>query len=40
MEKILPDMKLYIIDEATGVQTTLPLEQFASVQIGGAGNEE
>ena len=33
MEKILPDMKLYIIDADTGVQTALPLDNFA--EIGG-----
>lgn len=35
MEEILPDMKLYIVDEKTGVQTGLPLEEFASVNVGG-----
>lgn len=35
MEEILPDMKLYIVDDATGVQTTLPLEQYATVSMGG-----
>ena len=35
MEDILPDMKLYIMDEATGVQTSLPLEQYATVNMGG-----
>ena len=29
MEKILPDMKLYIIDADTGVQTMLPLDKYA-----------
>ncbi len=33
MESILPDMKLYIIDADTGVQTTLPLDKYA--EIGG-----
>lgn len=35
MENILPDMKLYIIDKNSGVQTALPLEQFATVNMGG-----
>ena len=35
MEKVLPGMKLYIVDADTGVQTTLPLEQFATVNLGG-----
>ncbi len=35
METILPDMKLYIIDADTGVQTALPLEPFADVNLGG-----
>ncbi len=35
MESILPGMKLYIVDANTGVQTALPLEQFANVTIGG-----
>ncbi len=35
MEEILPDMKLYILDESTGVQTALPLEKFADVNVGG-----
>jgi hypothetical protein len=35
MEKVLPDMKLYIVDSETGVQTALPLEQFANVNVGG-----
>lgn len=43
MEEILPDMKLYIIDSATGVQTALPLESFANLgavaQEGGTTNE-
>lgn len=30
MEEVLPDMKLYILDEATGVQTSIPLEPYAS----------
>ena len=33
MEKILPDMKLYIIDADTGVQTMLPLDKYA--ELGG-----
>ncbi len=35
METVLPDMKLYILDSDTDVQTALPLEQFASVNLGG-----
>ncbi|MBR6353901.1 MAG: protease modulator HflK, partial [Oscillospiraceae bacterium] len=35
MESVLPGMKLYIVDKNTGVQTALPLEQFANVNIGG-----
>ena len=35
MESILPGMKLYIMDADTGVQTALPLEQFATVNLGG-----
>ena len=35
MEDILPGMKLYIVDDATGVQTSLPLEQYATVNMGG-----
>ena len=35
MESVLPEMKLYIVDSATGVQTALPLEQFANVNVGG-----
>ena len=35
MEDILPDMKLYIVDDATGVQTSLPLESYATVNMGG-----
>ena len=35
MESILPGMKLYILDADTGVQTALPLEQFATVNLGG-----
>lgn len=42
MEEILPDMKLYIVDSQTGVQTALPLESFANItagtQEGGADN--
>ena len=34
MEEILPDMKLYIVDANTGVQTALPLESFANVNMG------
>ena len=34
MEEILPDMKLYIVDANTGVQTALPLESFANVNLG------
>ena len=37
MEAILPEMKLYIVDADTGVQTSLPLEQFATVNVGGEG---
>ena len=37
MEAILPEMKLYIVDADTGVQTALPLEQFATVNVGGEG---
>ena len=37
MEAILPEMKLYIVDAETGVQTSLPLEQFATVNVGGEG---
>ena len=36
MEDILPDMTLYIVDDATGVQTSLPLESYATVNMGGA----
>ena len=36
MEEILPEVKLYIVDEQTGVQTALPLEQFATVNAGTA----
>ena len=35
MEDILPGMKLYIVDDATGVQTSLPLESYATVNMGG-----
>ena len=35
MEEILPGIKLYIVDENTGVQTALPLSPFASVDMGG-----
>lgn len=35
MESILPEMKLYIVDAGTGVQTALPLESFANVNLGG-----
>ena len=34
MEEFLPDMKLYIVDANTGVQTALPLESFANVNMG------
>ena len=37
MEEVLPGVKLYIIDENTGVQTALPLSPFASVNMGGEG---
>ena len=37
MEEILPGIKLYIVDENTGVQTALPLSPFASVDMGGNG---
>ena len=37
MEEILPGIKLYILDENTGVQTALPLSPFASVDMGGNG---
>ena len=37
MEEILPDMKLYIVDTNTGVQTSLPLESYATVNMGGNG---
>ena len=35
MESILPGMKLYILDADTGVQTALPLDSFAAVNLGG-----
>ena len=35
MESILPGMKLYILDSDTEVQTALPLEQFATVNVRG-----
>ncbi len=35
MEEILPGAKLYIVDANTGVQTALPLESFANVNVGG-----
>ncbi len=35
MESLLPDMKVYILNSDTEVQTALPLEQFASVEVGG-----
>ena len=35
MEEILPDMKLYIVDADTGVETSLPLEQYATIEMGG-----
>ena len=34
MEDILPDMKLYIVDTGSGVQTSLPLESYATVNLG------
>ena len=34
--KIRVNPKLYIVDEQTGVQTALPLEQFATVNAGTA----
>ena len=34
MEQVLPDMKLYILDESTGVQTMLPLESFSALEGG------
>ena len=34
MEQVLPDMKLYILYESTGVQTMLPLESFAALEGG------
>lgn len=36
MEDVLPSMKLFILDESTGVQTALPLDSFADVNMGGA----
>lgn len=33
MEDVLPGMKLYIVDSSTGVQTSLPLEQYASINL-------
>ena len=35
MESILPGAKLYIVDADTGVQTALPLESFANIEVGG-----
>ena len=35
MEEILPGARLYIVDADTGVQTALPLESFANVEVGG-----
>ena len=35
MEQILPGAKLYIVDAGTGVQTALPLESFANIEMGG-----
>ena len=35
MEEILPGAKLYIVDANTGVQTALPLESFANIDLGG-----
>lgn len=40
MEEILPDMKLYIVDEATGVQTSIPLEPYATLNEKEAGGNE
>lgn len=37
MEDVLPEMKLYIINSDTGVQTTLPLDKYAD--LGGAENK-
>ena len=39
MEEILPDMKLYIVDEAAGVQTSIPLEPYATLGQEGSENE-
>ena len=40
MEEILPGMKLYIVDEATGVQTSIPLDKYATFnETEGSGNE-
>lgn len=33
MEEVLPGMKLYIVDADTGVQTSLPLEQYATINM-------
>ncbi len=33
MEEVLPGMKLYIVDADTGVQTSLPLEQYATINL-------
>ena len=33
MEDILPEMKLYILNEDTNVQTALPLEKFAEISV-------
>lgn len=35
MEEVLPGMKLYIVDAETGVQTSLPLEQYATINMQG-----
>ncbi len=35
MENVLPEMKLFIIDAETGVQTALPLQPFAELTQGG-----
>jgi membrane protease subunit HflK len=35
MEDVLPNLKLYIVDESTGVQTSLPLDQYATVNVEG-----
>ena len=35
MEDILPDLKVIILQGDSGVQTTLPLEQYASIEVNG-----